>query len=75
MTSLSEENQRDIICYLLKSDTPFNFNQNEVFSMLPEELKIIENGRYKVEFNTVIFDEDTLKIEFLDIGNRIIVSD
>jgi len=69
MMSLKESEQKDTVCYLLKSGSGFNF----CHIPLPAEL----NG--KVEFNcnspSGNFNGKSITIKFLDADNKIEVSD
>ena len=66
MTSLPEDEQKDIICYLLKSGTGFGFGSSDIH--LSSDLT------RNVDF-TASFNENVLTIKYQDVGNRIIVSD
>ena len=68
MTSLPEDEQKDITCYTLISGKKFGFGAEEVMSMVPEEI------RERLEVHTS-FDRDVVLIQFRDVGNRIILSD
>ncbi|MEM5792911.1 MAG: hypothetical protein QXY45_00940 [Candidatus Aenigmatarchaeota archaeon] len=70
MTSLKESEQKDIVCYLLKSRSGFGFSPSDI------RLSLDLTGR--VEFNTQNpgqFTGNALTIKFLDAENKIEVSD
>lgn len=68
MKSLPEDEQEDIICYLLQSNNGFTITNVTLKSKLSSELED------KVEIITE-FQKDIIKIQYQDIGNEILVSD
>jgi len=71
MASLPEDEQSDIVCYLLDSldsKTGFSLTRQEIMNSVSSDLKD------KVEI-TASFGRDIIKVEYQDIGNKILVSD
>jgi len=68
MKSLPEDEQEDIICYLLQSNNGFSITSAMLRNKLSSELED------KVEITTE-FQKDIIKIQYQDIGNKILVSD
>jgi len=68
MASLPEDEQSDIVCYLLDSKTGFSLTGQEIMNSVSSDLKD------KVEI-TASFGRDIIKVEYQDIGNKILVSD
>ena len=69
MVSLPENEQKDIVCYVLISETSFSPGfQTNLRDALSDDIEGI------VDIQTV-FDRDVVKIQYVDVGNRILVLD
>jgi len=66
MSSLPENKQKDIVCYILLARNGFSVNVEEIRRRIPENINVTFSAS---------FSRNYLKIEFRDVGNRIIVSD
>ncbi|MBD3155114.1 MAG: hypothetical protein GF368_00475 [Candidatus Aenigmarchaeota archaeon] len=64
MSSLPEEVQDNIICYLLRSDT-----------IITIDTGLATPGGITVTWNWVSGTFDEMKIEYQDVGNEIVISD
>ncbi|MEM7826950.1 MAG: hypothetical protein QXQ40_01860 [Candidatus Aenigmatarchaeota archaeon] len=65
--ALPEVEQKDIVCYILMATSGFRATRLEVIALLPNNIKD------KVEIETD-FTKDYVKIEFLDVGDKIKVT-
>lgn len=65
MVSLPESEQKDVICYVLKSDTGFASISKDYIS-IPIDLDVT----FEMNWNSGI----VVKIEYEDVGNKIVVS-
>ena len=68
MISFPEDEQNDVICYILQPSNGFNIRKEDLISKLPDELK----NKVNIKTN---FQKDVVKIEYIDIGNTILVRD
>ena len=68
MTSLPEDEQEDIVCYVLIPKEGFELRKEDLESVISND--IID----KVDIQT-LFNRDVIKIQYQDLGNRILVSD
>ena len=68
MESLPEIDQKDTICYILLAKRGFSANSREILNLLSEELR----NRTEIIAN---FSKSYVKIEFKDIGDKILVTD
>ncbi|GEM_PF-7114766 len=66
MSSLPEQKQKDIVCYILLARNGFSVNIDEIRARLPRDI----NVTFLATFN-----KNYVKIEFVDVGNRIIVKE
>lgn len=67
MTSCSEENQKDIVCYTLLAKNNIIATESEVRASLSQEI----NDKTEIKTD---FSGSWVKIEFQDVGNKIIVT-
>jgi hypothetical protein len=66
MSSLPEQKQKDIVCYILLARNGFSVNINEIKARLPRDVNVTFSAT---------FNKNYVKIEFVDVGNRIIVKE
>lgn len=69
MSAIPATEQKDITCYVLMANSPFsNFvTSSSVMNAMSSDV------RPRTTFNTA-FDKDYLKISFVDLGDKIVVS-
>lgn len=68
MLSISEAEQRDIICYVLLARNGFSVSTQNILASIPRD--IIANVEIRASFT-----KDFVKIEFRDVNNKILVTE
>lgn len=72
MSSLPQGQQRDEICYLLKADSPFSTFCDSCSQKIRQSLP---NDLLRVTEIAATFNKEIIKISYVDIGDRILISD